>query len=69
MCFDDMIGVGIPDVDKVNCRDCIYAMKGKILCSKCEKYPNLKQKDVYHFYAKCPEYEQGEDLLKYEIQL
>lgn len=67
MSFDDMIGVGIPDVDKVNCRDCKYAMKGKILNGICEKFPNRKPKDVYHFYAKCPEYEKGEDLLKYEL--
>ena len=69
MGLDDIKGINIPDVEKVNCRDCLNAMKGKILYSRCKAYPERKPKDVYYFYANCPKYEQGEDLLKFEIQI
>jgi hypothetical protein len=64
-----MIGLQRSDENKIKCKDCKYAMKGKILFGKCEKYPEGKPDDVYFEFADCPEYKQGEDLLKYEIQL
>jgi hypothetical protein len=58
----------VPDERKIKCRTCKFAKKGGVIQGFCAKY-GLKPLDVMFKAADCPECEEGEDLLKYEVFL
>mgnify|MGYP007128600336 CR=1 FL=1 len=64
-----MTGMRTCDVEKMQCRTCVYAEKEHIGKAECEAYPEGKPDDVYFDNASCPKYKKGEDLLPYEIQI
>lgn len=66
-----MTGMRTCDTEKMVCRYCKHAEKEHIGRGYCEEYPEPKGKprDVYIDNAPCPKFEQGEDLLPYEIQI
>ena len=66
-----MTGMRTGDVEKMQCRHCKYAEKEHIGRGKCEQYPDGKGKpfEVYFDNAPCPKFEEGEDLLPYEIEI
>ncbi|MCH1984173.1 hypothetical protein MCG98_16525 [Ruminococcus sp. OA3] len=66
-----MTGMKMPDAKTVKCRTCKSAEKEHICRAWCVKYPKgvYKPHDVCFENADCPEYERGEDLLPYEIEV
>lgn len=66
-----MAGIQHCDIEKMQCRYCKFAEKEHIGRGYCIKYPESVRKptDVYFKNAKCPQFEEGEDLLPYEIQI
>ncbi|MEO1815327.1 MAG: hypothetical protein ABGU93_07060 [Acetobacterium sp.] len=66
MSLSNMIGLRKANEEKMHCRTCRHAQKGHIGWGRCEVYED-KPDDVYFDNAQCPKYEEGEDLLKYEI--
>lgn len=66
-----MTGMTIPNAEKIACRTCRFAEKEHICLARCVKYPDEpgKPDDVCFDNAPCPEYEEGEDLLPYEIEI
>ena len=66
MSLSNMKGLVFPDANKIQCRSCKNSMQGEILNIRCKEFPVRKPSNVYFEYAKCPKYEEGEDLLEYE---
>ncbi len=66
-----MTGMRTCDELKMCCRTCIFAEKEHIGWGVCKKYPEgiRKPREVYFDNAPCPKYEEGEDLLPYEIEI
>ena len=66
-----MTGIRKCDEAKMKCCFCRFAEKEHIGRGHCEKYPEAvrKPRDVYFDNAPCPKFEQGEDLLPYEIEI
>ncbi|MCB7304848.1 hypothetical protein NE683_15195 [Bariatricus massiliensis] len=66
-----MSGMQMPDVEKIKCRTCKFAEKEHIGRAWCEKYPQgtYKPYEVCFDNTDCPDYEEGEDLLPYEIEI
>ncbi|NMC56632.1 MAG: hypothetical protein GYA50_05375 [Eubacteriaceae bacterium] len=63
-----MNGLRTANEKKIACRTCKYAIKagiGKMYCNMYKEKPD----NVYFNNEECAKYEQGEDLLKYEIQI
>ena len=63
-----MTGIKTSDENKIACRFCRFATKGYLDDGGCKKY-DIKPHDVYFENAPCPEFEEGEDLLPYQIQI
>lgn len=56
------------DEKNIPCRTCVKAIKGGICKGNCQAF-EVKPLDIYFDNVPCPKYEEGEDLLKYEIQI
>lgn len=71
MSLSNMNGLRHGDEQKIPCRKCANAQKGKILNARCLAYPNEKGKpdEVYFDNKPCPKFKSGEDLLPYEIKI
>lgn len=57
------------DEEKMQCRYCKFAQKEHIGWSHCVQYPVDKPDDVYFENAPCPKFEQGIDLLPFELTM
>jgi len=64
-----MTGMQTTNEKKIVCRYCRHATRHHLDSCTCEKYPKWKPDDVMFENAPCSEFEEGEDLLPFQIQI